>query len=259
MKRTSFITLTLLTASLLASAQSLPKTGDDFGIWTDIAVEKALSKKASVELEAEYRSEDKMKQNSRWAMGVSGEYKITKWLKADVGYTFIYKHNEKYTYHYDAPNKPNYSKPNKYAEFWGTRHRVNVALTGSLKLSDWKLSLRERWQYTYRPEKTIEQRYDFDKDKMDGKRKTYKAKSKNQLRSRLQVVYSKKELNIEPYANVELYNAWSLEKVRYTVGLNWDFIKRNTLGVYYRYQDNSKDDDDTRDTHILGVSYKIKF
>ena len=73
------------------------------------------------------------------------------------------------------------------------------------------------------------------------------------------MVYSKKGLNIEPYANVELYNAWSLEKVRYTVGLNWDFIKRNTLGVYYRYQDNSKDDDDTRDTHILGVSYKIKF
>lgn len=69
MKRTSFITLTLLTASLLASAQSLPKTGDDFGIWTDIAVEKALSKKASVELEAEYRSEDKMKQNTdgQWA------------------------------------------------------------------------------------------------------------------------------------------------------------------------------------------------
>ncbi len=259
MKKTSFITLTLLTASLLTSAQSLPKTSDDFGIWTDIAVEKALSKKASVELEAEYRSEDNLKQNSRWAMGVFGEYKITKWLKAGVGYTFIYKYNEKYTYHYDAPNKPNYSDPNKYAEFWGTRHRVNVDLTGSLKLSDWKFSLRERWQYTYRPEKTIDQRYDFDKDKMDGKQKTYKAKSKNTLRSRLQVAYSKKGLNIEPYANVELYNAWSLEKVRYTVGLDWDFIKHNTLGVYYRYQDNSKDDDDTRNTHILGVSYKIKF
>ena len=65
---------------------------------------------------------------------------------------------------------------------------------------------------------------------------------------------------MEPYANVELYNAWSVEKVRYTVGLDWKIVKGQKLGVYYRYQDNSKDDDDNdRNMHILGLSYKVKF
>lgn len=260
MKKQLFITLALLAAPLLASAQSEPKTSDDFGIWTDISAEKKLSKKASVEIEAEYRTANNANQNSRWSMGLSGEYKLTKWLKVGAGYTFLYNHNDKYTYHDEDPNKANYGKLNKYASYWGPRHRVNVDVTGAVGLGDWKFDLRERWQYTYRPEKTIDERYDFDDEDWDGKQKTYSGKGKNTLRSRLQVSYDKKGLDVEPYANVELYNAWSVEKVRYTVGLDWKIVKGQTLGVYYRYQDNSKyDDDNDRNMHILGLSYKVKF
>ncbi len=253
--------IVLMTMPLLASAQRQPKTGDDFGIWAEIGAEKKLSKKASIELDAEYRSSDNLKQNSRWSVGVSGDYKLAKWLKVGAGYTFLYNHNEKYTYHDEDPDKANYGKVNKYAAYWGPRHRFNVDLTGSVGFGDWKVDLRERWQYTYRPEKTIAERYDFDDEDWDGKQKTYSGKGKNVLRSRLQVSYDKKGLDVEPYANVELYNGWSVEKVRYTVGLEWKFLKGQKLGICYRYQDNSKDDDDndSRNTHVLGLSYEVKF
>lgn len=261
MQTKALLTLAFLALPLMASAQKEPKTSDDFGIWTDIAAQKKLSKKASVELEAEYRTADNLKQNSRWSVGLSGEYKLTKWLKAGVGYTFLYNHTDKYTYHDEDPEKANYGKVNKLASYWGPRHRVNVDITGGVDLGNWKLDLRERWQYTYRPEKTVAQRYDFDDEDWDGKQKTYSGKGKNVLRSRLQVSYDKKGLDVEPYANVELYNGWSVEKVRYTVGLDWTFIKGQKLGVYYRYQDNRKDDGDgdSRNMHILGLSYKVKF
>lgn len=260
MKKHALISALLLAASLTANAQQQPKTSDDFGIWSSIAAEKKLSKKASIELEAEYRTADNAKQNSRWSIGLGGEYKLAKWLKAGAGYVFMYNHDEKYTFHNDNPAKANFGKPNKYASFWGPRHRVFADLTGTVGIGDWKVSLRERWQYTYRPEKTTAQRYDFDDEEWDGTQKTYKGNGKNVMRSRLQVNYDKKGLDVEPYASVELYNAWSVEKVRYTVGLDWTFLKGQKLGIYYRFQDNSGDDDDSsRDMHIIGLGYKVKF
>jgi opacity protein-like surface antigen len=52
----------------------------------------------------------------------------------------------------------------------------------------------------------------------------------------------------------------SLEKVRYTVGLDWKLSKQHTLGAFYRYQHVNKDDDELEtNRHLLGVSYKFKF
>ncbi len=260
MKRLTLIATLLLATTLTASAQQQPKTSDDFGVWSSITAEKKLSKKASIDIEAEYRTTDNAGQNSRWSIGLGGEYKLAKWLKAGAGYTFMYDHTEKYTFHDDDPEKANYGKPNKYAAFWGPRHRVFADLTAAAGLGDWKISLRERWQYTYRPEKTTAQRYDFDDDEWDGTQKTYSGKGKNVLRSRLQVAYDKKGLDVEPYASVELYNAWNVEKMRYTIGLDWTFLKGQKLGIYYRYQDNIDDSDDyNRNIHVIGLGYKVRF
>lgn len=260
MKANIILLAVFLAAPLLATAQHLPKSSDDFGIWAEIGVEKKLSKKFSLGLDAEYRTEDNLHQNSRWSVGLSGEYKVTKWLKAEAGYTFLYNHNERYTFHDDA-TRANFGTVNKYASYWGPRHRFFVGLTGDIDVGDWNFSLRERWQYTYRPEKTTAERYDFDDEDWDGRPKTYRGKGKNVLRSRFQVAYEKKGLPIEPYANVEMYNAWNVEKVRYTAGLDWKFAKGQKVGIYYRFQNtyNNEDDDTERNIHILGLGYKIKF
>ena len=64
-----------------------------------------------------------------------------------------------------------------------------------------------------------------------------------------------------PYANVELYNSWAVEKVRYTIGTDINLSKQHTLGVYYRFQDmkNVAADDYDPDMHYIGVGYKFKF
>ena len=140
--------------------------------------------------------------------------------------------------------------------YWGLRHRFNVSLTGSVKTGRFGISLRERWQYTYRPRKTTE-RYDYD----NGLWEDYNVRGKghNVLRSRLKVEYDIPGYRIDPYASAEMYNSFSLEKSRYIVGAEWKITRTHSVGLYYLYQNvnNDKDDDDT-DEHVLGLSYRIK-
>jgi outer membrane autotransporter protein len=83
---------------------------------------------------------------------------------------------------------------------------------------------------------------------------------KNILRSRLQVEYDKKGLAVTPYANVEFFNAWSLQKTRFHVGLDWKVSKQHSLGLFYRYQKVRDDEDDVEpNRHMIGFGYKFKF
>ncbi|MBO6033033.1 MAG: DUF2490 domain-containing protein [Prevotella sp.] len=240
-------TVCSLFTPLTASAQS---DGDDFGLDFQLEAEKKLTKKWSLSLGAELRTRDNTKEVDRWSVGVGADYKVTKWLKASAGYDLLIDNREKSTY------KKN-GELNKIAEFWGVRHRVNVALTASQKLGDFKVSLRERWQYTYRPEKTID-RYDVDDE--DYESKTYSGKAKHLLRSRLQVGYSVPGTKLSPYANVELFNGWSLVKTRYIIGTDYDLSKKHSFGLFYRYQAVHNDtDNEESDVHLIGFSYKFKF
>ena len=139
-----------------------------------------------------------------------------------------------------------------------------AGLTGSYKFSNGlKLSLRERWQYNYRPETSTE-RY---KLKIADKTMTLdgdyarSGKAKSQLRSRLQLEYDRKGALLTPYASAELYNSWAIEKIRYTVGTDINLTKQHTLNVFYRFQNmkNVDDDEYDPDMHYLGVGYKFKF
>lgn len=236
---------------LMATAQ---ESGDDMGVWASVEATKKIDKKLSVGAEAELRTRDDAGEIDRWSLGVNAQYKLNSWLKASAGYTFLRDNNERYSFHDDGSY-------NKRADYWGNRHRFNVSLTASKKLGNFTLSLRERWQYTYRPEYTVDERYDYDKQDYDGKEKTYHGKGKNVLRSRLKLDYAIPQSNLSPYASVEAYNAWSVQKMRYTLGIDWKINKQNSLGVYYRYQKpyGSDDFDTDRNMHILGVGYSLKF
>ena len=227
---------------------------DDFGVWTSISADKKVNKKFSVGIEAEMRTRDNSEKIDRWSFGVDAQYKLTKWLKASVGYSLLDDNNYKITY------KASNGMPNKLAEYWAVRHRLNVSLTASQKFGNFQVSLRERWQYTYRPEKTIDQRWDFDDDEYDGKAKTYSGRGKNIMRSRVQINYDIPNCHFEPYVSAEMYNGWSVEKMRYTAGVDWKITKKHAVGAYYLYQAVHDDDDDNEpNLHILGLEYKFKF
>ena len=249
MKSKVLYLLALLMLPLASAAQS-----DDFGVWTSVGVEKKINKKVSVGLEAELRTRDDVSELDRWSVGLDGQYKITKWLKVSAGYSLLNDNNRKITY------KETNGMPNKLAEYWGVRHRFNVSLTGSRKFGNLQVSLRERWQYTYRPSKTIDQRWDYDDEEFDNKPKTYNARGKNVLRSRLQLSYDIPNCHVEPYASAEAFNSWSVEKMRYTAGADWKISKKHAVGIYYLYQSVHDDDDDNEpNRHVLGVEYKFKF
>lgn len=246
---------------LSASAQS-----DDFGLNLSLEAQKKLSKDWSASFETELRTRNNTKTVDRWSFGLGVDYKVAKWLKASAGYTYLYDHNQRTSY-FDATDDEvldgdaEVGDPKKYADYWGSRHRFNVSLTFDKKLfGDFRFSLRERWQYTYRPEQTVDQRWSILDNAYDGKQKVYGGRGKNVLRSRLQIEYDKKGLAVTPYANVELFNAWNIEKVRYHAGLDWKVAKKHSLGIFYRYQHVYGDDDDLEpNIHMLGLGYKFKF
>lgn len=242
-----------------SSAQS-----DDFGLDFSVEAEKKIDKQWSVSLEGELRRRDDAKTNDRWSIGLGVDYKIAKWVKASAGYSLLYDNTKRISYSdqedVDDGDFDEVGLPKKCAQYWAPRHRFNVSLTFDKKLfGDFRFSLRERWQYTWRPEHTVSERWSYLDEAYDGKAKTYGGSGKNVLRSRLQVEYDRKGLSLTPYANVEFWNAWKLQKTRYTVGLDWKLSKQHAVGAFYYYQKVNDDDDLEPNRHLLGVSYKFKF
>lgn len=232
--------------AITLSAQS------DFGIWTTVSAEKKLSKRWSVGTEAEMRTRDNTQKVSRWSLGFSVEYKITDWLKAGTGYDLIDDNRENYSFHEDGT-------PNKLAKYWQVKNRFHFDLTGQLSLGNFDFSLRERWQYSVTDSKTVDSRYDFDDDDEDDKPHRYGKRGRNTLRSRLEVSYDIPHCKVTPFVSAEMYNKWNVEKVRYTAGAEWKISKKHRVELYYRFDDQTHENIEDQDMHIVGVGYKFKF
>jgi len=260
MKKSLFLLMMAL-LPMAALAQS-----DDFGVWTSIGVDKKISKKVSVGVEAELRTRDELSTVDRWSFGVDAAYKFSKQLKLSAGYALLHDPNVERISYYDADDdlvleqEVEVGDAKKRGEFAVTRHRFNVSLTGDVNLGGFNVSLRERWQYTYRPEVTVDERWDYYDEAWDGKTHSYRGKGKNVLRSRLKVEYKFKPIRLTPFVSAELFNAWDVQKVRYAVGTEWKINKQNALEVAYRYQNVRNDDTDFEpNRHILGIAYSYKF
>ena len=227
-------------------------------------LEKKIDRKWSLGLEADLRTRNDFKTMDRWGIGVGVDYKFSTWLKAGAGYSLLDYNMREKVEHYTT-EKGN-AKIHWRPSYWGVKHRFNVSLTASHKFSNGlKFSLRERWQYTYRPEKAVT-RWTFREDVTDQDMRldddyVRSGKGKNQLRSRLQVEWDRKRALFTPFASMELYNSWAIEKIRYAVGTDIRLSKQHSLSVFYRFQDmkNVDDEDYDPDMHFLGLGYKFKF
>lgn len=223
----------------------------DFGMWYELGAEKKFTRWFSVGAETEFRTRNNTRTADRWSAGVNAEFRIIKGLKASAGYTFLYNNNPE-----EVSLKSDNVRINKWRpSYWGVKHRVNVSLVGSLNISRLNISLRERWQFTHRPS-VDNKKYDVDEMTWSA----VKMKNKHILRSRLQLSYDFPHWKFDPFANVELFNGWALEKVRFQVGVEYKYHKKHTFQLTYRYQDVRDDDDDgDANSHLVGLSYKFKF
>ena len=224
---------------------------DDAGLIVSAGVSRKLTKKLSMGFDAEFRSRNNFRTASRVGLAADVSYKVLPWLKASGGYDLLFDNNqEKLTYQDDGVSYNNW-RPS----YWGLRHRFNVSLTASYKIKRVELSLRERWQYTYRPSKIID---NFDFDEGEWEDHEVKGKGKNMLRSRLQAEWSIPRSKFDPFASVELHMARELEKTRFIIGTAYTIKKTHEFKLYYRYQ-LTRGDSDEPNIHMLGLGYTYKF
>lgn len=254
MKRLIGIIIFCLGLSATAVAQT-----EDFGFWYELGVEKKLSQKWSLGLEGEFRTRNNSRTADRWSAGVSAEYKIIKGLKASAGYNILIDNNpEELTWKSSGD-------PKKWTpSYWGVRHRFNMGLTGSVGWGRLKVSLRERWQYTHRPE-AADKKYAFTYDSNDYlsgyNLEPIKSKDKHVLRSRLQMEYDIPKWKFDPTASAEMFTDKNgIQKMRYQIEVDYKIQKKHVLSLSYRYQNvNSNDDDNDVNSHLVGFGYKYKF
>ena len=144
----------------------------EFGGRLSVSIDKKLARGLHVSLEEEIRMDNNFGSFDRFHTTLALSYKVSDYLKLGVGYAMI---------------NP-YSSSN--SAFKSSRHRLMLAATGSLRFGDWRLSLRERFQATYR----------------SGDMNEYQnPRTALTLKSRLKLSY-KGLRRLEPYAYVELRN-----------------------------------------------------
>ena len=241
--------------------------GDDLEMAVELGIEKKLTKKWNVGVDIEYRLRNSGSEGDRFSIGPKVEYKIMKHLKASAGGVFMQVNNaEKTRYRSDGSLK--WIRASK----WGTRYRAFAAVTGDIDLGRFNISLRERWQYTYRKKYTTTRDYYYQEINGDVVENKYNrsepderdSKSYNVLRSRLAVEYDIVNCPLTPSVSVEVFNAmndsWRVEKERFACGVTWKVTKQHALDLTYYYQNvNGDDDDNDINSHYLSIGYKFKF
>ena len=258
----------LLIAVLLIPTMLRAQWTDEYGTWVSVGAKKSLGTKWSMGLEAEYRAQE----NSRWAVGVDAGYKLNKLIKFGVGYTLLYNR-----------------KPEKVGESYLTpaycypRHRFTVEGTADKRFWKWlRISLRERYQLTYRPTNShdrYQKIYDFDDDgneivywSDESDVKTKEAKTSQVLRSRLKLEVDKKHWKFSPFISAEAMNSVSvgdhmcIDKVRTIVGTSYKLNKQHEFTLGYALTFVFNDDDDLNDKieynnriHAVSIGYNFKF
>ena len=284
-KKILFAAALALCSATSAIAQS------DFGVWTEIGVEKSFNKKFSLEASVENRMANNATQPQRPNAAIGGSYKPLKWLKLGAGYVFIYNRNfqeteEKYKENDEGEivlgkdGKPIIEGYNVDHGYWRPRHRAYFDVQGKVDVGRFSISLRERYLYNYYVEtEALRDKYRNPSQpgysgnlypfngmgfmKYEQEMDTKKAKSKHSLRTRLQVEYDIKGVPLTPFVSCELTNelsnAMQYDKVRAQAGVEWKINKKHILSGAYLYQNENQEIGPNESLHAIKLGYKFKF
>ena len=282
---------TILVLSLLFAIPLLAQENDELGIWSEIGIEKSITKSWDVGLDLEYRAQNK----ARFSTSLGTSYKLNKYLKFGLSYSFLYSEKNAYKDKSEGEiGSGDWTKGYKLiTDDWYPRHRFSAEATGSIKLWSWlKISLRERYQLTRRRERNVNRLVhlenhvteiiDWDEDfnpitedhvyiTDKTEIKNYPALTDQVLRSRLKLEYDKKRCPYSPFVSAEFHNSVSkgenmlLQKIRTSAGCSYKFRKHNEVSLSYVatfYMYDIEDGEVIRDhdrRHALCFGYKYSF
>ncbi len=274
---------TALFILLPLSSVNAGENSDDFGVWTSLNISKKLTDKLKFELEGELRTIEGVSETDRRSIGLSMNYDLLSWLKADIGYIYIasYNQQEKSLKTYwgdDEHGNPIYDYNIDHA-YWEQRDRFVVSLTASWKIGRIKFSLRERLQHQYTHSELIyEDKYRFEniadlndpnaapifapvEGSPNGGSELKDAKRSTTLRSRLTAKWDIKKCKITPFASVELFtrtDEWKgHDKLRYRIGADYKIDKDNEFSLYYMFQDNHASSSPAGHAVCVGYSFDL--
>lgn len=276
MRRSIAIALCTVLLALPAAAQT------NWGLRSNIGVEKKISKGFDASLDARYHQTDNFQSTDRWSIGLSLGKRLyrneakTFNVKAGLGYKYMNVYNGWETKYKDNDEgiqdnlDPQYYIKNGYDfnlnnSYVDSRHRVTASLQAAVELGRFKISLRESYQFTH----TDSAQYSKDKyrfkngefDHMETVTDGKSASNKNVLRSKIGIDYNIPHWKYDPFISYELFNgidnAFKTDKSRITAGIEFSFNKMHNFEVAYMWQ-NQHDDDEPAGSFIC-VSYKLEF
>lgn len=213
----------------LLIAGSLTGQTSDFGIRFGGEFSKKLTKKIELQFEEEIRLNQHISAFDRSMTTLGGSYAFNKTFKAGAYYTFIYANNQTDGY-------------------YETRHRFGGWLQAAQKVNRFKLSLREKFQNTYRDEDLG----------------NFKYNPKMYLRSKLELSYDTKKLPFNPYLSAEMHyqlnnpSGNNIDKWRYTAGTEYKFNKKLALDLFFRF-DKEINVKSPVNTSVIGTMVKYRF
>ena len=266
------IAIFMLTPLCNTNAQS---NDSEFGIWTTFEASKKINKKFKFVADAELRTYDFVNNIERATIGAKIDFKILKWLKTNVGYSFMFTHKPEAKSIKDQVEDEDGNIFNEYNidhDYCVIRNRVYATISGEHKIGRFELGWRGRLQYTHTASATTDEtkyRYNLGEDPLfttednrwdiTTEPETKKAKHNLTFRTRLSLKYDIPNCKISPFASAELYtrfDEWkAYDKLRYRIGASYKINKDNSISLYYLYQDAN--DDDEPKGHAIGFEYSI--
>ena len=288
MKRLLTLIFTLWTAALATQAQETENYG---AVWTEVSATKVLPYDFSIDAGVGFRSFDWFDNANRFDANIGLGYKLGKYFKFGLCYTFIARHylssteykytddNDFATYQGttitdDNGDRQLYKGYNVDAAYWTPRHRLSFDISADKRF--WKtlrVSLRERYQYTYQGARAIDRTkyrvdsYDSDYNITDWEdpevtTKDKSARNRHLLRSRLKFAIDKKGWKWEPFVSAELHNnikdSWHIDKIRCVAGAEYALSKQHKLSAAYVFT-HENDDDGDENIHAISLAYHFKF
>lgn len=287
-----FFALMALTSALTASAQA----SDDFGVWGEFSIEKALTTRWDLGLETHFRTQDNSTCLDRWGVGVNAAYRVHKYLKLAAGIELLnaytpkkYKTWKNAGWDVDADDgiatrRTGYNETNAY---FTPKFRFKFDIISSVKIAKWvRIGIRERYRFArvgsvnalrvkYRKTDTytatdlddwqweLTDEGEWTADRSENKEE--EAYSNHQLRSRLKVSLDRKRLPWHPYISGELFNdisnSMELYRIRTHVGCEYDINKHHAISLAYVLTFNKEDDGEGfgERFHATSISYSIKY
>lgn len=262
----------------MLAATSVFAQQDEMGVWTELELEKKLSKRFELSGGLDFRFNDNVGETSRWRVTLGGTYKLNDWLKTGVTYQCISDLSRGETKEDFKKSSGAFNGYNVDEAFRRDKHRFTFDLTGKWKVGRFSIGLRERYQFThsvatdvdrvrYRDE--VPAGYSGDSYEFGGYQWITREpavdhkghKNNHQLRSRLEVEYDIPNCKLTPSVSYELksslQDAMATAGARVTAGVEWKLNKKQSVSAAYIFDDGHYEDDPN--LHVLKIGYKFKF